>query len=367
MPDIALPVQLIDSIYEAALDSSRWSETLAEISSSFDGGPVALLMNDVKTGAVPLFETSRLEPWSIEQFKRDYSTIDRNPMLPPAMTTQEGKALLFPQLLGDRYGKSAIYNDLIRPQRLVNYMSVVVLRNASVFVGLEVFASSYRTPSESELARFESVARHLGRVFRLSDQLNGAAVRAKSLEAALDCLQTSVFLVDRTGRVCWHNRAAADLLAGRDCLHLRDGRLATSKLSDDRALMSAFVRGTDAIIRIASPSGSRTFVLALHRLWHSLALPGAQLAVFVSHPDWHTISASRLMSAFELTKAEARIALAVSKSQGIDAAAATLGLSPNTVKTTLQRVFAKTNTRTQAELVRLFLITLGQSIDGSEA
>jgi DNA-binding CsgD family transcriptional regulator len=59
------------------------------------------------------------------------------------------------------------------------------------------------------------------------------------------------------------------------------------------------------------------------------------------------------MRAFGLTRAEARIAIALSNSPGVADAAYALGLSPNTVKTTLQRVFAKTDTHHQAELVRL--------------
>ena len=361
MADGTPPVDIIDGIYDAALDASLWPDAVAAISAAFEGAPVAVLVNDAHSGAVPLFATAKLEPWSVDLFRRDYSTIDRNPLLQPAMTAEEGQALRLPEILGeDRYKTSAVYNDLLRPQGVRNYLSAVVLRNANVFAGFELFAPpTRREPADAEVARFEATARHIGRALKLSGYFGETPAARKSFEAALDRLEICVFLADRTGRVFWHNKAAAALLERKDGLALKCGRLAADEPADDRALVSAFIRGTDAAIRIARPSRARALVLRLHRLWHSLASPGASIAVFVKDPDRQTLSNSTLMDAFGLTEAEARIALAVSKAQGIAEAASALGLSPNTVKTTLQRIFAKTETHSQAELVRLLVSSLG--------
>jgi DNA-binding CsgD family transcriptional regulator len=59
------------------------------------------------------------------------------------------------------------------------------------------------------------------------------------------------------------------------------------------------------------------------------------------------------MDAYGLTQAEARVALASSSGETIAETAELLALSPNTIKTHLRRVFAKTATGRQAELVRL--------------
>jgi DNA-binding CsgD family transcriptional regulator len=75
------------------------------------------------------------------------------------------------------------------------------------------------------------------------------------------------------------------------------------------------------------------------------------------------------MDAYGLTPAEARVALATSSGLGIQEAALRLGLSPNTIKTHLRRVFAKTGTVRQSELTRLMTsISLfaqsGPEVDG---
>jgi DNA-binding CsgD family transcriptional regulator len=59
------------------------------------------------------------------------------------------------------------------------------------------------------------------------------------------------------------------------------------------------------------------------------------------------------MDAYGLTHAEARVALAASSGNTIIETAQSLNLSPNTIKTHLRRVFAKTATGRQAELAGL--------------
>jgi DNA-binding CsgD family transcriptional regulator len=62
------------------------------------------------------------------------------------------------------------------------------------------------------------------------------------------------------------------------------------------------------------------------------------------------------MDGFGLTQAEARVAIAVAMGLNIPEVARQIGLSPNTVKTHLRRVFDKTGTARQAELARLMAL-----------
>jgi DNA-binding CsgD family transcriptional regulator len=62
---------------------------------------------------------------------------------------------------------------------------------------------------------------------------------------------------------------------------------------------------------------------------------------------------SWIMDGYGLTQAEAKVALAASSGLSIPETANRLGLSPNTIKTHLRRIFAKTGTSRQTELARL--------------
>ena len=61
-----------------------------------------------------------------------------------------------------------------------------------------------------------------------------------------------------------------------------------------------------------------------------------------------------IMDAYGLTPAEARVALCAASGATIPETAHRLNVSPNTVKTHLRKVFAKTGTSRQTELVRLW-------------
>jgi DNA-binding CsgD family transcriptional regulator len=62
---------------------------------------------------------------------------------------------------------------------------------------------------------------------------------------------------------------------------------------------------------------------------------------------------AQLCAAFNLTAAEAKMAAKLASGVGIDTAAASLGVSRETARSQLKAVFAKTNTRRQAELAGL--------------
>jgi len=56
---------------------------------------------------------------------------------------------------------------------------------------------------------------------------------------------------------------------------------------------------------------------------------------------------SWIMDGYGLTQAESKVALAASSGLGVPETASRLGVSPNTIKTHLRRVFAKTGTSRQ--------------------
>ena len=85
-----------------------------------------------------------------------------------------------------------------------------------------------------------------------------------------------------------------------------------------------------------------------------LSLPDAAVLLFIVDPANRAgIPLAWIVDAYGLTPAEARVALAASSGLTIPETAHRLGLSPNTVKTHLRKVFAKTGTSRQIELARL--------------
>jgi DNA-binding CsgD family transcriptional regulator len=79
-------------------------------------------------------------------------------------------------------------------------------------------------------------------------------------------------------------------------------------------------------------------------------------AVFLVDPDRRLeLPLEALRQLYGLTPAEARLASLLAEGVGLPEAAAQLGITRETAKSTLHAIFAKTDTRRQAELVRRLL------------
>jgi DNA-binding CsgD family transcriptional regulator len=92
--------------------------------------------------------------------------------------------------------------------------------------------------------------------------------------------------------------------------------------------------------------------LTIESTWFVTDRPAA--IVFVADPDSAPRTAQdQLRNLYRLTRAEAAVAMAIARGEGLQAAADELTISLTTARTHLQHVFEKTDTRRQAELVRL--------------
>lgn len=84
------------------------------------------------------------------------------------------------------------------------------------------------------------------------------------------------------------------------------------------------------------------------------SLQGAAVLMFIIDPaNKAGIPDTWLMDAYGLTAAEAKVALAISSGLSIPETAHQLRVSPNTIKTQLRNVFAKSGINRQTELARL--------------
>ena len=157
--------------------------------------------------------------------------------------------------------------------------------------------------------------------------------------------------------------SAAGLIAAGDGLTLRRNRPAVASPNGQReldAVLDQAISGTSGgSLLVDRPSGKRPLLLFAVPMSRGLASawPESPLAaVAISDPD-NSIAppAEALTVLYRLTPAEAEVALRVAEGQGLGAVAGQLGVSQNTIKAHLQRVYEKTGTRRQAELVRLLL------------
>ena len=182
--------------------------------------------------------------------------------------------------------------------------------------------------------------------------------------AVINGLDIGVLLVDSALHLRLASKTGTEMLRAADGLAVERDRLACADRAAHRRLrqlvaMAADPDGPVGSVAVPRPSGARPYLLTvmpLHdeRAW--LGTPRACALVLAIDPArCRPASAAHLCERYRLTAAEARTALALLEAERLRDVAERLGVSLPTVRTTLQRVFNKTDTHRQPELVWLLL------------
>lgn len=189
--------------------------------------------------------------------------------------------------------------------------------------------------------------------------------------AALDHLSLSVIVVDSAARVLLTNKSGGALLSQSDGLSMSVGEICRASTTAGSEQLHQLIQtaATDTaeneqasyVISIERPSQKRAYsILAL-----PIAAPASEdssqtatplVALYVSDPENQPLpSAEAISRLFGLTRAEARIVHELVKGASMDEAADNAGVTVSTARTYLKQAFSKTDTKRQAELVKLVL------------
>jgi DNA-binding CsgD family transcriptional regulator len=181
----------------------------------------------------------------------------------------------------------------------------------------------------------------------------------------LDRLSVGVILLDRHARIVYVNASARMLDVHEGPLRLRGATVAAhSPMHSQRLgeLIRMALRGAPAAsMSVPRPSDGQLLTILVSSVrgrdvarFADLSMPDAAVLLFIIDPANRAgIPLPWIIDAYGLTAAEAKVALAASSGLTIPEVALQLGLSPNTIKTHLRKVFAKTGSSRQAELARL--------------
>lgn len=182
-----------------------------------------------------------------------------------------------------------------------------------------------------------------------------------TLASALDTLDDGLVVTTERGLVVHANQAAQAMVAA-GALAVWNGQLCAAASTDTRTLRTAIAAcardGQTCLLRLEGLQPHQRLMVTLHRAAVTTSSPGRSGPMVVAVLRDETpvaLPAPQLQAMFGLTLAEARLAREVMHGDGLQACARRLGVAANTARTHLNRVFDKTGTKRQAELVRLLL------------
>jgi DNA-binding CsgD family transcriptional regulator len=195
--------------------------------------------------------------------------------------------------------------------------------------------------------------------------LDAESIARQRAEEAFNLLRCAVILTDAQGGIVFANKAAEAMLASGLVVQGRGGSLratAPTAASELRAAIALAARREADLGKLGLAvrlTGDAPAMLA-----HVLPLtgsdmrarlqPAATAAIFIQQTGIDIDPAVNIVARlYQLTGAEARVLQAVIDTGGVPDIAAALGVSESTIRTHLKRLFDKTNTHRQVDLVKL--------------
>jgi DNA-binding CsgD family transcriptional regulator len=179
-------------------------------------------------------------------------------------------------------------------------------------------------------------------------------------------MTTAVVVVDDALCVMHANRAAEELARGPGAVLRREnaGLCLGASHAEDAVRLAARVRevalagGSGGAVRLRRPGGEgaiAALVMPLPTMLRGRALGGASRAlVLLRDPDRVVLPGPDLLcELYDLTRAEAAVALAIGAGETAERIASGRGVSENTVRVQIRAVLAKTNAGSVRGLARI--------------
>jgi len=357
-------LQLIDEIYDAALDSRRWPKFIESLSEVFHCVGGALLQRDRHSAEMGFIEFGGLDAGTRDAYQQYYCA--RSVWMPAALAGSSEFAIGH-ELAPDKHSfeRSEFYNDWLRPQGVYDAIGGVIERSSGSLTVVTVLrAERAGLVTEAEKQIFARLMPHVRRAIDIHRRLYGVQLQRDGALQALDGLQLGIVLTDRAGRPMFANRVAEGILSRGDGLALVRGQLRATRPQDSRKL-GALIEGAAKTSRglgqepggvLSLPTSTGTAITVLVSPCPRLGLLEPVALVFLGTPlPSLRLEEQSVARRYGLTRAEAKLLQALVDGRRLADHADSAGITLNTAKTHLKQIFAKTGSRRQADLIRLIV------------
>ncbi|MDH4564317.1 helix-turn-helix transcriptional regulator [Pseudomonas sp. BN411] len=210
---------------------------------------------------------------------------------------------------------------------------------------------------------------HLEQAVQLHMHLNRVESERNLYAGAVDQLAVGTIILDQDGKLLQKNRLAERLLEEKDGIKVVNDTLQVGTPRDSQlfrqlvkqALLSQKSNHPSVVeaMRVQRPSGRADLGIIVRSIPPATWNEGKQcpsVAIFISDPEQESSAPQEIVKAlFDLTPAEAQLAMLLANGLTLDEASDALGISRNTARAHLRSTFSKTGVTRQTMLVRLIL------------
>jgi DNA-binding CsgD family transcriptional regulator len=371
-----IALQLIERIYQAALDPSLWDVFVSELSQAYDNATAgfALQMPGSHIGSV-MYGVG-FQPSYGERFARHMAK--GLPWDEARSRHWVGRFGLAADAIPDaEIAKSEIYHDWMKPQGFApsGPMGHTVARDdhGRPLASVILFRMEGQPAFEArDLELVDMLVPHLARAYSIHTQRHESAAMAE----ALDRIPTGMVLIDPSLRPVLTNHMARTLFDLDDGLSMGETRPRAWKRDDDKVLEELMRIATSpkrdrttgtGVMSVTRPSGRRAFTVMLAPLLEGQAestLHDAVAMMTVSDLDRGSFRRTdSLRTLYGLTEAESELVNLLCEGLSLEEAANRRSVTVNTARSQLKQVFSKTSTSRQSELMRLVLVGIPPTME----
>lgn len=367
------PAQLslvIGQIYDAATDPSLWPSALRSVLQFVGNSGTHLWLMDRNTRLV----SHSIHVGMPDQLMKEYNgdIIKECPRYAHACAYPDRTLLYDYQHIDERdIDSNEYYHWLQTTGDTIRYYLGGRIRTISGAEGFQslAFRKSEGHANREHIERFSILLPHVQRAIDIGQQLGTWRYLADVTADVLDRLSHGVILLDERQQVLKVNVWAEKFLRGTRQLSVRQGTFFAREPRIHCELQKLIAKCVDTsqadgtsvggLIKIPyGQTGATVHVLVCPMRMASgtfdVRPPAA--VVFLHDPmAAMKIDEQAIRSGFGLTAAEGRLAAMLVAGSSMQEVGAQLGLSPNTLRTQLKNVFAKTGVNRQADLLRALL------------
>lgn len=368
LPSAALS-KLIGSIYDCALDPSRWEQTLAEVGEALCCQTAVLVLTDLRHNRFLINRTVGMEQhWREEQAKHVPEINARLVEHFAAWPSLDAPHVTSRHLSRAYMESSPYFQTCLKPQGLVDILTYFLVQTPARAAALG-FGRHERqgilTDREIELGGL--LLPHVRRAVVISDVLDVRTIERSRMAEALDALRCAVVLTDARGTILHANSSAEHMLRNAGPIQGLGGVLQARAPAAAAELRAAIrlaaqdepgIGKTGLAIRLTDADALPVYAHVLPLTGGDLRTrlqPAAVAAVFIGPPPGELDGAEATAAAFGLTPAETRVLASLLAGRTLAETADALGVAVSTAKTHLESIFSKTGVARQADLIRLGL------------
>ena len=356
--------QLLQEIYDAAIDPARWEACLNTIASIVQANNASLIVRHGSADGLGTIVTGAGK-------NRRGSGANPFYMSSPFIGLPLNQIVTIGDFLSDAdWRASQFYNEWCKPHQVYHMMAVDFMTEGRGIYGLRFTRPEGQEPFNLADKRLtQMLVPHLQRALALTQGINQGRQIGQLYSQAMSQLMVSTIILDHKANVLQANATAQKALDAADGLRVVGGQLVANVSADNKKLQRMIadvldggeeeIPGVVEALSVTRGPGKAPWGLVVRAVPAGAWIDGKgvpAVAVFVRDPDGNPHPPAKLaQQLFALTPAETALATQLANGLSLEESAVALGIRHNTARAHLRSIFSKTGARRQTELVRMFL------------